>query len=204
MTARATCWPSDRQRPDRISTCQTPAAKTPRRSGRKVRSCPPALGFERSEQDNLEASFLTLNPPGHTRLRKLALPSFSPKAVATYDQRIRQTVGNLLEGAGSTGSFDLVSSFAAALPIAVITDLLGIPDTNAEEFARHGALVGSALEDHPRTRHAFIPKSKTVGLYFNDAPRMMPVHAAVTARSQTSRPQANSPKLSHDVLGISH
>jgi cytochrome P450 len=114
----------------------------------------PPEGFERSERDNLDASFLTLNPPDHTRLRKLALPSFSPKAVATYDQRIRQTVGNLLESARSTGSFDLVSSFAAALPIMVITGLLGIPDASAEEFARYGALVGAASDGITSLRHA--------------------------------------------------
>ncbi len=114
----------------------------------------PPDGFERSEQDSLEASFLTMNPPDHTRLRKLALPSFSPKAVATYDKRIRQTAGDLLDSARSAVSFDLVSSFAAALPIAVITDLLGIPDASAAEFARHGALVGSAIDGITSLRHA--------------------------------------------------
>jgi len=114
----------------------------------------PPEGFRRSEQDNFEASFLTQNPPDHTRLRKLALPSFSPKAVATYDQQIRQTVGSLLDSARSAGSFDLVSSFAATLPIVVITDLLGIPDASAEEFARHGALVGGAIDGISSLRQA--------------------------------------------------
>jgi cytochrome P450 len=114
----------------------------------------PPEGFKRSEQDAIEASFLTMNPPDHTRLRRLALPSFSPKAVATYDKRITQTVGNLLDSARSAGSFDFVSSFAVALPIAVITDLLGIPDGSAAEFARHGALIGSAIDGITSMRHA--------------------------------------------------
>jgi cytochrome P450 len=114
----------------------------------------PPQGFERSEQDSLDASFLTMNPPDHTRLRKLALPSFSPRAVATYDKRIKQTVGALLDSAASAGGFDLVSSLAAPLPITVITDLLGIPDASAEEFARHGALVGSAIDGITSLRHA--------------------------------------------------
>jgi cytochrome P450 len=114
----------------------------------------PPEGFKRSEQDSLEASFLTMNPPDHTRLRKLAMPSFSPKSVATYDKRITRTVGDLLDSAASAGGFDLVSSLAAPLPIAVITDLLGIPDASAEEFARHGALVGSAIDGITSLRHA--------------------------------------------------
>ena len=47
-----------------------------------------------------------------------------------------------------------MSQFAAPLPIAVITDLLGVPDANAEEFARYGASIGSALDGIKGLRHA--------------------------------------------------
>ena len=83
------------------------------------------------ESLEFEASFLTRNPPDHTRLRRLALPAFSPKAVAGYQPRIEHTVGDLLDRAPTAAQFDLVSGFAAPLPIAVITDLLGIPDADA-------------------------------------------------------------------------
>jgi P450-derived glycosyltransferase activator len=104
--------------------------------------------------DELNASFLGLNPPDHTRLRRLALPAFSPKAVATYRGRIERTVGDLLDRASARGEFDLVSAFAAPLPIAVITDLLGIPDADSENFARYGAIIGSALDGIRSLRHA--------------------------------------------------
>jgi cytochrome P450 len=95
-----------------------------------------------------------MNPPDHTRLRRLAQPAFSPKAVASYRARIEQTVGDLLDRATVAGRFDLVSAFAAPLPIAVITDLLGVPDADATEFARHGAVLGSALDGVRSLRHA--------------------------------------------------
>ena len=101
-------------------------------------------------------SFLEMNPPDHTRLRRLAQPAFGPKAVAAYRERIERTAGGLLEraaGAGA-GGFDLVSAFAAPLPIAVITELLGVPDANADEFAAYGATVGSALDGIKSLRHA--------------------------------------------------
>jgi cytochrome P450 len=120
---------------------------------RRFGSRPPE-GFPRSPQDEVEASLLTMNPPDHTRLRKLALPAFSPRAVAAYADRIEQTVDGLLDQAASAGDFDLIPQFAAALPIAVITDLLGIPDGNAAEFAEHGALLGSALDGISSLRHA--------------------------------------------------
>jgi cytochrome P450 len=105
-------------------------------------------------QDELDLSFLGMNPPDHTRLRRLAAPAFGPRAVATYADRIERTVGELLDAAAAAGQFDLVSAFAAALPIAVITDLLGIPDSRSADFARYGMLIGSALDGIRSLRHA--------------------------------------------------
>jgi cytochrome P450 len=104
--------------------------------------------------DEFDLSFLGMNPPDHSRLRRLALPAFSPRAVATYQGRIERTVGDLLDQAEAAGRFDLVSGFAAPLPIAVITNLLGIPDSSSADFARHGMVFGSALDGIKSMRHA--------------------------------------------------
>jgi cytochrome P450 len=112
------------------------------------------------ESAEADLSFLDLNPPDHTRLRRLAAPAFSPKAVAAYTGRIEQVVGSLLDAAsaasaaGRVGGFDLVSAFAAPLPIAVITDLLGIPDSDTATFSRYGVIIGSALDGIHSLRHA--------------------------------------------------
>jgi cytochrome P450 len=105
-------------------------------------------------KDEMDLSFLGMNPPDHTRLRRLVMPAFSPKAVASYTERIERTVGGLLDRASEAGRFDLVSEFAAPLPIAVITDLLGIPDAESAAFSRYGALIGSVLGGVRSLRHA--------------------------------------------------
>jgi cytochrome P450 len=115
------------------------------------------FGVNRNEgdADTFDLSFLEMNPPDHTRLRRLAAPAFSPKAVATYQPRIEQVVRDLLDKAApSPGSFDLVSEFAAPLPIAVITDLLGIPDSESADFTRYGVVIGGALDGIRSLRHA--------------------------------------------------
>ena len=104
--------------------------------------------------DTSELSFLGMNPPDHTRLRRLAAPGFSPRAVASYTDRMESTIAALLDQASAAGQFDLVSGFAAPLPIAVITDLLGIPDSDSEAFGRYGALIGTALGGIRSLRHA--------------------------------------------------
>ncbi len=104
--------------------------------------------------DEMNLSFLDMNEPDHTRLRRLAMPAFSPKAVATYRERITGSVGGLLDATDARSGFDLVSTLAAPLPIAVITDLLGIPDAAASDFARVGIVIGSALDGIRSLRHA--------------------------------------------------
>ncbi len=101
-----------------------------------------------------DLSFLDLNPPDHTRLRRLAAPAFGPKQIAGFRPQIEATVAALLDDASAAGSFDLVSAYAAPLPISVITELLGIPDADVDEFSRHGAAIGGALEGIRSLRHA--------------------------------------------------
>jgi P450-derived glycosyltransferase activator len=99
-------------------------------------------------------SFLEMNPPDHTRLRRLVAPAFSPKQMAGYSARIEKTVHQLIDDLPSEQRVDLVSAFAAPLPIAVITDLLGVPNTHADDFARWGATIGSALDGVKSLGHA--------------------------------------------------
>jgi P450-derived glycosyltransferase activator len=107
-----------------------------------------------SPTDDFDMSFLDRDPPDHTRLRRLAQPAFSPKQMAGYRPRIEQAVDDLLDAALAAGEFDLVSAFAAPLPIAVITDLLGVPDADAARFAQVGTVIGGALDGIHSLAHA--------------------------------------------------
>ncbi len=104
--------------------------------------------------DEFDMSFLDKDPPDHTRLRRLAQPAFSPKQMAAYRPRIERTVDELLDRAAAGDSFDLVSAYAAPLPIVVITDLLGVPDADADRFARYGTVIASALDGIHSLSHA--------------------------------------------------
>jgi P450-derived glycosyltransferase activator len=101
-----------------------------------------------------DMSFLERNPPDHTRLRRVASAAFTPRQIAGYRARIEKTVDALLDECEANREFDLVAGFAGPLPIAVITDLLGIPDVRSEEFAEIGAVIGSALDGISSLAHA--------------------------------------------------
>jgi P450-derived glycosyltransferase activator len=101
-----------------------------------------------------DMSFLDRDPPDHTRLRRLAQPAFSPRLIDSYRPRVERTVDQLIDRIDPAGTVDLVPAFAAPLPIAVITDLLGVPDADADRFAEIGTEFGSALEGIRSLRHA--------------------------------------------------
>jgi cytochrome P450 len=91
---------------------------------------------------------LTLDPPDHTRLRRLVSGAFTPKAVADLEPLIRDTAGRLLDAAGPAG-FDLIEALAFPLPIAVICHLLGIPEEDRARFRAWGHAVAASLDPQP-------------------------------------------------------
>ncbi len=73
---------------------------------------------------------LNVDPPDHTRLRRLVSRAFVPSRVAALEPAIRGIAGDLLDGlgqAGPDGTVDLVEGYAYPLPFGVIGELLGIP-----------------------------------------------------------------------------
>ncbi len=67
------------------------------------------------------------DPPIHTRVRKLLSPSFTPRTLRAMQPRIEALVDRLLDAAAERGRIDLIEDFAAAIPVQLIGDLLGIP-----------------------------------------------------------------------------
>ncbi|MEU2255384.1 cytochrome P450 [Nocardia xishanensis] len=91
-------------------------------------------------------SMFMLDPPEHNRLRKPVASAFTPRAVARLDDRVREVVTELLDGMSARGSVDLIGDFAAQVPIAVISEMLGFPAADRELFLRWGDAVTPLLD----------------------------------------------------------
>lgn len=91
-------------------------------------------------------TFLEMDAPDHTRLRRLATPAFARSKMPAYRSRIEALTDGLVDRMQGLGEFDLVREFAGPLPITVISELLGIPDSDNETFARYGRIVGASLD----------------------------------------------------------
>jgi cytochrome P450 len=111
-------------------------------------------GTAGAHASSLSFHMLNSDPPDHTRLRKLVNKAFTARTVAGLRPRIEQITDGLLDEMAAAGSVDLVESFAFPLPIAVICDLLGIPDSDRDKFrAWSKPFVAAAPEDVMRAAH---------------------------------------------------
>lgn len=109
----------------------------------------------RRELVGFETSLLTMDPPDHTRIRRLVASAFTRRATETLEPFVRETAISLLGTVDVRAGFDLVDSFALRLPIAVICHLLGVPVEDEETFRRWGHAVTMTLE--PRMTDAADP-----------------------------------------------
>ena len=90
--------------------------------------------------------FLFLDPPDHTRLRKLVSKAFSPKVVKALEADIAAMVGALLDKVEDTGRFEAIADLAHPLPVAVICRLLGVPLEDEPEFSAASTLLAQGLD----------------------------------------------------------
>ena len=90
--------------------------------------------------------FLFLDPPDHTRLRRLVSKAFSPKVVKALQPDIAALVDGLLDSIASAGRMDAIADLAYPLPVAVICRLLGVPIEDEPRFSAASALLAQGLD----------------------------------------------------------
>ncbi len=73
-------------------------------------------------------TLVALDPPDHTRLRRLITAGFTPRMIGRLDEHITRRAEKILDEAGAAGSADFVRDIAYLLPMHVIADIVGIPE----------------------------------------------------------------------------
>ncbi|WP_129842218.1 cytochrome P450 [Streptomyces sp. RFCAC02] len=84
---------------------------------------------------------LNIDPPDHTRLRRLVSAAFTPRRVAAFEPRVRELAHRLVDGFAGRGEADLIDAFAFPLPIYAICDLLGVPAADQEDFREWAGMM---------------------------------------------------------------
>ena len=91
-------------------------------------------------------NILNLDPPDHTRLRRLVSLAFTPSAIERLRPRIEQLVDDILDRAAERGSMELVDELAFPVPFQVISDLLGMPTEREAEIREWSQTLTAAIE----------------------------------------------------------
>ncbi|WP_050988624.1 cytochrome P450 family protein [Streptomyces xiaopingdaonensis] len=99
------------------------------------------VGIPGERGANLMTHLLNIDPPDHTRLRRLVSQAFTPRRVAAFAPRVQALADELIdailarrEPGAPVGEADLIHEFAFPLPIYAICDLLGVPSQDQDDF----------------------------------------------------------------------
>jgi cytochrome P450 len=91
---------------------------------------PPEPEFLAPFWNLIRAGMLDVEPPDHTRLRRLVSKAFTPRRVEGLRGRIRELAERLVAGLVERGGGDLLAEVAEPLPVTVIAEMLGIPESD--------------------------------------------------------------------------
>src|SRR5262249_57363944 len=88
-------------------------------------------------------SMINMDAPRHTKLRKLVNRGFTPRMVAALEENVRTQARRILREIAPAGECDFVQEIAAPLPLKIICDMMGIPETdNRRMFELSNTILG--------------------------------------------------------------
>ncbi|HEY8979981.1 MAG TPA: cytochrome P450, partial [Streptomyces sp.] len=92
---------------------------------------------------------LDLEPPDHTRIRRLVSKAFTPRTVEQLKPYVAKLAGELVDGLIERGGGDLLADVAEPLPVAVIAEMLGIPEADRAPLRPWSAAICGMYELNP-------------------------------------------------------
>jgi cytochrome P450 len=112
------------------------------------------------------SGLLDLEPPDHTRIRRLVSKAFTPRTVESLRPAVRRIAGELAAGLAADGGGDLVARVAEPLPVAVIAEMLGIPEGDRHLLRPWSAAIVGMFEPNPTAEAA--DRAVRAGTEFSD------------------------------------
>jgi cytochrome P450 len=113
-----------------------------------------AAGIERRNRGT--RAILNLDPPDHTRIRRLVSKAFTPRRVEALVPRVQALVDGMLDAVDARGEMDVIADLAFPLPFAVISEMLGMPAADSHLLREWSHTLVTSLE--PLTSPDEIPR----------------------------------------------
>jgi cytochrome P450 len=153
---------------------------------------------KRREEGQAAKTILNLDPPDHTRLRRLVTLAFTPSAIERLRPRVQQLVDDVLDRAAEQGSIELVDELAFPVPFQVISDLLDLPVDRSDEIRDWSQALTLALEPTASDTDlaAADMASRELGLYLADVIEHRRRHLGDDVLSALIQAEAEGDRLS--------
>ncbi|MFZ9627899.1 MAG: cytochrome P450 [Ilumatobacteraceae bacterium] len=116
---------------------------------------------QRIEDGTAAKSILNLDPPDHTRLRRLVSLAFTPTAIERLRPRVTALVDTALDRADDTGTMEVVEDLAFPVPFQVISELLDLPTDRSDDIRDWSMALTASLE--PTADEATLDASERAG-----------------------------------------
>jgi methyl-branched lipid omega-hydroxylase len=90
-------------------------------------------------------SMIAMDDPRHARLRRIVSAGFTPKMLKRLEDSVQQVAAGIVDRVGDQGECDFVVDIAARLPLKIVCDLMGIPDSHLDfVFDRSNMILGAS------------------------------------------------------------
>ena len=136
-----------------------------------------ATALEDLDPDQIDArkSMLDTDPPKHSSLRAIVNKGFTPRAVAAYEDLLRELTDRILDETLPLGEFDFIEKIAKQLPIQVLCRILGVPLSDDERLIEWGDKMIGNTDPDMGGLHPASPESAKYRLYPFRSPYAMEV-----------------------------
>ncbi len=146
----------------------------------------------------LERNMLDLDNPDHARLRSVVHQAFTPRLIGQMQERIDTLTNELIDRVQLRGEMDLVGDFALQIPLTIISEMLGIPVRDRNNFHRWSSAAVSISS--PRDGLLAMPKLYQFVAYLRRLVRERRVNPEDDLTSALVKAEADGTSLSEDEL----
>jgi cytochrome P450 len=121
----------------------------------------------------IRAGMLDVEPPVHTRLRRLVSRAFTPRMVESLRPRVRAVATGLVDTFVEKGGGDLLAEVAEPLPVTVIAEMLGVPEADRHLLRPWSADICGMYElnPSPQAQHTAVRAANEFAAYLKDLAR---------------------------------
>ncbi len=119
--------------------------------GTQIGDQPPAF-------DEFFGSMISMDDPRHGRLRRIVARGFTPRMIRRYERDVERVAGRIIDDVIERGSCDFVTEIAARLPLWIICDMMGIPESQHQfVFDQTNLILGAGDPEYVSDPAQIIP-----------------------------------------------